>query len=214
MISAQPLQRSLSVFHGGDGETKREYRMREQDTGKVTDRDVAAVLAENHGAFLAFLERRVESRSLAEDILQDAFLRSVEKADAIHDRDAIRPWFYRVLRNAITDHHRRQSTALRSLAAFEVEIALHDPDRGLHDGPCRCVKRLVDTLKAEYAEALRRIEIDGESVKEYAMQAGITSNNAGVRVHRARNALRNRVKKTCGTCAMQACVDCVCDPSA
>jgi RNA polymerase sigma-70 factor (ECF subfamily) len=38
--------------------------------------EVVAVLVENHRKFLAFLERRVGSRDIAEDILQDAFVRS------------------------------------------------------------------------------------------------------------------------------------------
>ncbi|MEI9937392.1 MAG: hypothetical protein WDO69_09215 [Pseudomonadota bacterium] len=31
-----------------------------------------------------------------------------------------------------------------------------------------CVLRLADTLKSEYADALRRIEVEGVAVKDYA----------------------------------------------
>jgi len=44
-----------------------------------------------------------------------------------------------------------------------------------------------DTLKPEYAAALRRVEVDGVSVKDYADEAGISSNNAGVRIFRVRD---------------------------
>ena len=40
-------------------------------------------LVDNHRAFLRFLERRVGSREEAEDILQDAFGRSLEKLDGL-----------------------------------------------------------------------------------------------------------------------------------
>jgi RNA polymerase sigma-70 factor (ECF subfamily) len=75
---------------------------------------------------------------------------------------------------------------------------------------CRCVARLADTLKPEYAEALRRIEVDGLSVQQFAAEAKITANNAGVRVFRAREALRKRVVSSCGTCAEHGCLDCTC----
>jgi DNA-directed RNA polymerase specialized sigma24 family protein len=40
---------------------------------------VATVLVQNHRAFLRFLERRVGDRALAEDLLQDAFTRNLDR---------------------------------------------------------------------------------------------------------------------------------------
>jgi hypothetical protein len=47
-------------------------------------------------------------------------------------------------------------------------------------------------------------------VKDYAVEAGLTANNAGVRVFRARDALRKQVSRSCGTCAEHGCLDCTC----
>lgn len=172
--------------------------------------DVIAALVANHREFLAFVERRVGSRDLAEEILQDAFVRNVDKLDEI--RDTAIGWFYRVLRNAIIDHWRRNAAAGRRLESLALEQA--DPevaDEELHRTVCACVARLADTLKPEYATALRRIEIDGVSVKDHATEAGISSSNAGVRVFRAREALRRQVSRACGTCADHGCLDCTCE---
>jgi RNA polymerase sigma-70 factor (ECF subfamily) len=82
---------------------------------------------------------------------------------------------------------------------------------------CRCVARLAETLKPEYATALRRIELDGLAVKAYAAEAGISESNAGVRVFRAREALRRELARSCGTCAEHGCFQCTCqrsDPAA
>ena len=46
-----------------------------------------------------------------------------------------------------------------------------------------------------------------------ATEAGISSSNAGVRVFRARQALRKQVARACGTCAEHGCLDCHCQPS-
>jgi len=43
-----------------------------------------------------------------------------------------------------------------------------------------------------------------------AAASGISENNAAVRVHRARQALRKQVQLTCGACATHGCVDCRC----
>jgi len=171
--------------------------------------DVLSVLVANHREFLAFVQRRVRSREVAEEILQDAFVRNIDKLDTI--RDTAIGWFYRVLRNAITDHYRRSAARDRKLEAVAreaVDEAAEDDE--LREVVCKCVAELAATLKPEYAEALKRIEVDGVSVKDYADQSGISSNNAGVRIFRAREALRKQVARACGTCADHGCFDCTC----
>jgi RNA polymerase sigma-70 factor (ECF subfamily) len=51
--------------------------------------DILKALVENHRRFLAFLERRVGSRVEAEDILQDGFVRALERAGEIRDERSI-----------------------------------------------------------------------------------------------------------------------------
>lgn len=195
-------------------------RLRRLDSRHMTERedievardttpDVVRTLVANHRDFLAFVQRRVNDRALAEEILQDAFVRSLDKIDTV--RDTAVGWFYRVLRNAIIDHQRRRAAAARQLDAYATELDASSDDAELHGVVCTCVAQLADTLKPEYAAALRRIEIDGVSVKDYAAEAGISSGNAGVRVFRAREALRKQVARSCGTCADHGCLDCTCD---
>lgn len=176
--------------------------------------DVVRVLVDNHRQFLAFLERRVNSRAVAEDILQEAFARGLDKLDELRSEESAIAWFYRVLRNAVIDHHRRRAAAGRALDALAAELeGRAEPDAELHGAVCRCVRELAGTLKPEYASALQRIEVDGIAVKDYAVEAGISSSNAAVRVFRAREALRKQVARSCGTCAEHGCLDCTCDTS-
>ena len=173
--------------------------------------DVISLLVANHRDFLAFVQRRVGSRDVAEEILQDAFVRNVDKVDTV--RETAVGWFYRVLRNAIIDHHRRNAAQDRKLEGLAREQPEEAEDEELQKVVCKCVAELADTLKPEYAAALRRVEIDGVSVKDYADEAGISSNNAGVRIFRARAALRKQVTRACGTCADHGCLDCTCEKS-
>ncbi|MDX2089673.1 MAG: sigma-70 family RNA polymerase sigma factor [Kofleriaceae bacterium] len=172
-------------------------------------KEVVATLVANHRAFLKFVERRVGSRELAEEILQSAFVKNVEKFDTV--RETAIGWFYKVLRNAIIDHRRRKTVTDKQFEAFATDVEANDTrDDELRGVICRCVAELATTLKPEYAEALQRIEVDGLSVKDYAEQLGISSSNAGVRVFRAREALRRQVVRSCGTCADHGCLDCTC----
>lgn len=175
------------------------------DNAEVTPDTLAALVA-SHREFLTFVERRVGNRALAEEILQDALVKSLDKVGEI--RESAIGWFYRVLRNAIIDHARRQAAQNRKLEAVAAEPSATDDE--LHDVVCQCVKRLATTLKPEYADALQRIDVEGVPVKDYAEAAGISASNAGVRVFRAREALRKQVVRSCGTCAEHGCLDCTC----
>jgi RNA polymerase sigma factor (sigma-70 family) len=181
------------------------------DTQVVTP-EIAQVLVDNHRRFLNFLQRRVPSREVAEDILQDAFVRGITKAPPMHDSEAITAWFYRVLRNAIADHYRHAGAEQRAYERVlaEVEDSVTPTDSELFETVCACVNDLVDTLKPEYATSIRRVDLQGASVKTFAEEQGITPNNAAVRLHRAHQALKKQVVASCGTCAEHGCYRCEC----
>lgn len=172
--------------------------------------EVVATLVAHHRQFLGFLEKRTGDRALAEDLLQEAFVRGLDRLGALRDDESAVAWFYRSLRNAVVDHHRRRGASERSLAALARELESAEPSAELERAICRCVAELAETLKPEYADALRSVEVGGVAVKDYAAQRGLSASNAGVRVFRAREALRRQVAAACGTCAEHGCVDCSC----
>ena len=170
-----------------------------------------AVLLENHRSFLSYLERRVGDRALAEDILQDAFAKVLDHPEQAPSDEGVVPWFYRTLRNAAVDRFRRHGAANRAVAAFAREMEAHvTPEPEIEGEICQCVNRLASTLKPEYAAALLAIDVQGTPVKTFAAENGLSANNAGVRVFRAREALKKRVAESCGTCAEHGCRNCTC----
>jgi RNA polymerase sigma-70 factor (ECF subfamily) len=170
-----------------------------------------ATLLENHRAFLSYLQRRVGDRALAEDILQDAFAKVIDRPEQAPADEGVVPWFYRTLRNAAIDQFRRRGTSDRALEAFARELETHAaPQQDVETEICACVTRLASTLKPEYEEALQAIDVLGTPVKAFAEQHGLSANNAGVRVFRAREALKKRVTQSCGTCAEHGCMNCTC----
>jgi RNA polymerase sigma-70 factor (ECF subfamily) len=102
--------------------------------------------------------------------------------------------------------------AQRAYEAFARELETEEaPAPDMAAEICACVSRLATTLKPEYAEALHAVEVRGTSVKAFAEQKGLSPSNAGIRVFRARAALKKRVVESCGICAEHGCVDCTCE---
>lgn len=172
---------------------------------------VSSAWVENRRRFLAFLERRVGSRVVAEEILQEAFVRGLEQAGEIRDEERAVAWFYRLLRNAVVDHYRRRSQETRGLEAFARELGdVTEPPPEIAAELCRCFEALLPALRPEYAQILRRVDLEGGRPADFAREADLTPNNAMVRLHRARRALRADLERFCRTCADHGCLDCSC----
>lgn len=168
-------------------------------------------LLAHRARFLSFVRARLPEREAAEDVLQSAFAAAVEHAQTIPEGHHV-PWFYRVLRNAITDRHRRLAAQVRAREAWE-----RDPTRAPRDEPprrlCRCTAAALASLNPRYVNIIRAVDLDERPVVEFATSEGLTSANAYVRLHRARRLLAERLHAICRNCAETACVDCHCKGS-
>jgi RNA polymerase sigma-70 factor (ECF subfamily) len=164
---------------------------------------VLAALAPNRARFLAFARSRVGGD--AEDVLQTALLRAALKADTLKESSRAVPWFFQILRHAVADHRPARETS-----SDEIDREAEPPPEATNDA-CRCSMGLLDSLRPEYAEILRRVDLDDQSLAECAAALSITENNAAVRLHRARKALREELVRFCGTDSIRACLACGCD---
>jgi RNA polymerase sigma factor (sigma-70 family) len=172
---------------------------------------VVSALVDNHRRFLAFVQKRVGDRAAAEEILQAAFVRGLEKAGEIRDEERAAAWFYRLLRNAIVDHWRSRGVETRAVEALARELGeAHEPAPEVESELCSCFEPLLPTLKPEHAEILRAVDLGSTRPVDFAAARGITANNAMVRLHRARAALREKLVRSCRTCAEHGCLDCTC----
>ncbi|MFP2956494.1 RNA polymerase sigma factor [Myxococcus sp. 1LA] len=177
--------------------------------------ETLTLLLQNRRRFLAFLTPRSGSAEGAEEVLQAALLTGFESGSPLRQEESAVPWFYRLLRNALIDRYRRQEreeSALREWGSARV-LSTEDATE-LERTVCACISTLTPTLKPEYAEALRRVDLEGQSLAALVKAAGITTTNAKVRLHRARQALGRRLIQSCGpSCCRRGCVDCPCEPA-
>ena len=173
---------------------------------------LAERVAGHHDRFLSFLVPRVGSRAAAEDILQSAYVKAMEHEHELRSQESIVAWFYRILRNAITDNFRRQAAQTRAHEGFAAEApSTYEPE--LEATACACIGDVVQELKPEYRNAIEQVDLGGLSLREFARRESTTANNASVRLHRARKDVAKRLTAVCGSCAEHKCLDCTCKRS-
>lgn len=184
---------------------------------KELDADLVRILVENQKTFVGFLRKHLPSKEAAEDVLQASLLKAVRAGGTLANEQSVVAWFYRILRNALTDFYRsraadgrRSDSLMHDIAATGNDYVPAADDEELQREICACFNRLLPTLKPEYAELVRRIDLQGESHASVMDTLGITSNNLMVRLHRSRQALRSSLEKSCGACTKHGCLDCTC----
>jgi len=140
----------------------------------------------------AFYRRRMGGREdEIEDLLQETLI-------AVHTRratyDAARPftsWLFAVARYKMIDHFRRggRTCSIEGLDDILASEGFADASDAAAD-----VERLLETIPAKQAAAIRATRIDGLSIAEAATRLDRGESDIKVSVHRGLKALAQRVK--------------------
>jgi len=175
------------------------------------DAAIAAALIEHRRDFLRLLTHRVGDTETAEEVLQQCYLRAASKAGDLRQRESLLAWLSRLLRTVLADYARREATRRRQETAYAQQQALTREDPELESTVCTCLYALLPTLKPEYADILRRVDLHGEPRQQVAAALGVSVNNVTVRLHRARQALKRALLLWCTTCPEHGFLRCACD---
>lgn len=137
-------------------------------------------------------EALVGDADAAEDALQEAFISAYERLGSCRDPDRFGGWFYRIVANKCLDAKRRRKMA----PLDDVAVPARDTaDAALREAEVdQLFQGALAELTPEQREAFVMREVDGRSYEEMAelMNTGVDA--LKMRVHRAREALKKRLK--------------------
>ena len=140
-----------------------------------------------------FIRSRVRNHAAAEDVLQDVFVKIHRKLPMLRADERLEAWVWRITRNAIADHFRRQHP---NEPLAEELTALADEPSDLPD-LTPCVRRFIAELNPTHREALVLTEWQGMTQERVAKQLGLSLSGAKSRVQRARGQLKKLLLECC-----------------
>jgi RNA polymerase sigma-70 factor (ECF subfamily) len=165
--------------------------------GAIAHAAVIAAWTDHHDEIYAFLIRTTRDPEVAEDLLQEAFLRLTREVRAGRTPDNVRAWLYRVGANLAVSRGRRITTAFHGI----VRLATASGADRTEDAPeVSYIQRegraaLVDAL-AELrpdARAALLLSSEGFSGREIAEAIGHSDSGTRTMLCRARVQVRNRL---------------------
>ena len=151
----------------------------------------AALLRALRPPLRSFFRRRLPAREdVVEDLVQETLV-AVHMRRATFDRE--RPftaWLFAIARHKLADHFRRDR---RHRCADALEDDLVGAD---FEAACSAridVERLLGTLNAKQSGAIRATKLQGHSVADAAVAAGISAADARISIHRGLKRLSERI---------------------
>jgi RNA polymerase sigma-70 factor (ECF subfamily) len=167
----------------------------------VRAREDSMAFAELYDFYLprvyGFVYRRVQDRSVAEDLTSMTFQRALENVRRSEFRnDSFGGWLYRVASNVVVDHVRRDR---RYVSMSEVDGDAEPADLALDALAAAAdrdqLQRAMRRLSSNHREVLVLRYYDDLDVPEICAVLGCSREALAVRLHRALRALRLAVAK-------------------
>lgn len=170
-------------------------------------------LLECRREFMSYFRHRLGRSEDAEDVFQDFCIKVLRSTGQLEDAAKTDAWLHSILRNTLVDYYRRHAARLKCDEAFRREprplAVVPGPllDAALS---CRCIRDGLVSLRRDYADILRRVDLNDEPRSQIADDLGISANNVNVRLHRARQALKAEIEQHCIICANGRFAECEC----
>jgi RNA polymerase sigma-70 factor (ECF subfamily) len=148
-----------------------------------------------HTQINSFILKHTHNEAIAEDILQDVFLKMHTHIEALKDEKKLQSWLYQITRHAIYDYYRSQRMTVALPDTFDLpeEPTQDDVEQTL----LPCVKDMIDRLPDPYREAIILTEYQGLTQRELAERLHLSFSGAKSRVQRAREKLKQMLLACC-----------------
>lgn len=151
-----------------------------------------------------YLRRYTGDPALAEDLLQETLVRVARGLPGFDGRAKLTTWAFAIATHVAADHFRRPEHRQAIVDVLDVADApeLADGERLIDDrlviGEMNaCIREVIDSLPEDYRAALVLHDLEEMSAKAVAEICGISLATAKIRIHRARNRLREALKLQC-----------------
>jgi RNA polymerase sigma-70 factor (ECF subfamily) len=155
-------------------------------------------------ALLDHIRGIVRDPAEAEDVLQEVLVKAHQSLGQLRAEAALTAWLFRIATHVAIDHlrgHNRRAEVLEEGDPTERASDAEDAP-GLQrlveqQEMSACVQRFLLDLPSVYRTVLLMHDLDGMTAAEIASSLGITLENAKIRLHRARVALRAALQAGC-----------------
>ena len=140
-----------------------------------------------------FIISKVKEVTIADDILQDTFIKIHTKSHTLKDISKLKSWCFTVARNSILDYWKSTNKTFE-IADFEAETVI---TKNLHTEQ-DCLKGILKNLQKKYQNPLYLSDIKGLKQQEVATRLNQSLSTTKSQIQRARKLIAQGFIDCCG----------------
>jgi len=150
---------------------------------------------EHRQRLLSFINSRMRNNDVAEDILQDIFLKFEKCCRKDCECDSPKSYLFKMALNAIADYYKNQKKERTAQEMLSIEQELYGDPAAFPCDVYQCTYQFLSTLSQENQQAFIRSDIENIPQKQIAEEIGIPVSTLKSRVQRTRNYLKNKFEE-------------------
>jgi len=158
---------------------------------------VAAAWQAHERELRNYLRHRSADPDVADDVLQDVFVKAMREGRGFCTLDNPRAWLFQVARNTLVDRLRTTHPHEPLTDELADIIPLDTQPMAPVDALSGCLVRTLGELSAEDAAILRACDLEGQTQRSFAQAQGLSLPAVKSRLMRARQRLRERTSQAC-----------------
>lgn len=140
--------------------------------------------------------RITQDRAEAEDVVQDTMIRVWKKHDSWDMLDSIEAFCLTICRNLSLDRMKGKRQITENLDDNPEPVALTTPfEQAQQRDRVRLARQVIDSLPEKQRSCMQLRDIEGKAYKEIATVLNITEEQVKVNIFRARQTVREKMKK-------------------
>lgn len=144
-----------------------------------------------------FIRRRVPDDHVADDLLQETFVRVHRNIGTLQEADRLAAWVFQIARNVVHDHHRKAMNSIAALADADPADDCDDPLSQRRCGGAGWLDEMIQSLPDGYRDAVQLAEIEGLAQQAVADRLGLSLSGAKSRIQRGRAMLKDVLEQCC-----------------
>jgi len=146
-------------------------------------------------AMFSIALRYVKDNFIAEDMMQDAFIKVFKNINSFKGEVTVGAWIKRIVINQCIDYLKKKKIELVSIDEKELHVA-DEGDWKVHDGTTiQMITTAIDTLPEKYKVVLNMYLFEGYDHQEIAQVLNITEVNSRSQLMRGKNKLKSQLKQ-------------------
>lgn len=143
---------------------------------------------------LRYVRYKVGDMHVAEDIVQEVFIKAFRSIDTLKETQKFQSWLYTIATNTIYDHYRKHNMSLTDALdrADEEEM----DESVMQELDC-CLFSFLETLSPAHHDVLQALYFKELTLSEYAQKNDLNLSTVKSHAKRAKIALRDVLQECC-----------------